>query len=343
MPKRANGSDVWEHFTRDSKDKDKAQCKLCGKEFSYCGSTTTLKYHLQTVHSNLVSASTPSTPVTKKSTQPTLSTFGQRNFSEARQEKATALLTKFIVKNMLPLSLVDDPSFTEFINFLEPQYKVPCRQTFTDRLDGIHVELAKIVDAEMVSASAVSVTTDIWTSLTNEPYISFTASYVTSDWQLMSRSLANEAIEERHTQANIAARLKDLAERWHITGKIKAVVHDGASNMKDTATVNAWTDVSCSNHKLHLAVTGSMGIDKVSSNQISKCVSAASRLVGHFSHSPLACKEMEKRQTAMGIAGEDDKPLKLIQYVKTRWNSVYDMFERLVKLRYVKFAANRTF
>lgn len=79
-----------------------------------------------------------------------------------------------------------------------------------------------------------------------------------------------------------------------------------------------------------------MGIDKVSSNIISKCVGAASRLVGHFSHSALATVELEKRQEHMAIKGESGQPLKLVQHIKTRWNSVYDMFERLTKLRYVE-------
>jgi len=127
-----------------------------------------------------------------------------------------------------------------------------------------------------------------------------------------------------------------MAAKWSIEDKVSVVVHDGAANMKDTGHKNRWIDTECSSHKLHLAVTGSMGTDKVTSNPISKCVSAASRLVGHFSHSPLAELEMESRQTSMAIHGENGKPLKLVQHVKTRWNSVYDMFERLVKLRYIR-------
>ena len=64
---------------------------------------------------------------------------------------------------------------------------------------------------------------------------------------------------------------------------------------------------------------------------ISKCVGAASRLVGHFAHSPLASGELDKRQLQMA---PDKQAVKLIQHVKTRWNSVYDMFERLVQLRW---------
>ena len=108
-------------------------------------------------------------------------------------------------------------------------------------------------------------------------------------------------------------------------------MHDGASNMRECAALNGWTDVGCSAHKVHLCVTSAMGIDKVSNTAISKCVGAASRLVGHFSHSPMATGELQKRQVQM----EPEKnPVKLIQYVKTRWNSVFDMFDRLVQLRW---------
>lgn len=234
------------------------------------------------------------------------------------------------------MSMVEDGAFREFVRFLEPQYKVPCRKTVTDRLESVKAEPTKVVKDEMATSSAVSVTTDIWSSLSNEPYISFTASYITEDWQLVSRSLANKPKEIRHTQANIGTKLKTMADSWCIVNKINTVVHDGAANMQETGSANQWTDVSCSNHKLRLAVTGDMCIDEVCSNNIVKCVGAASRLVTHFSHNPLAELAMEQRQMSMGIKGDDGKPLKLIKHVKTleRWNPVYDTFERLVKLRW---------
>jgi len=110
---------------------------------------------------------------------------------------------------MLPLSLVDSEAFREFVNFLEPDYRVPCWQTFTARLDGLKTELAKTVVTELSSALSVAVTTDIWTSITNEPYISLTASYITPEWELRSRTLSNEPIEERHTQVRHHRRMID--------------------------------------------------------------------------------------------------------------------------------------
>jgi len=131
-------------------------------------------------------------------------------------------------------------------------------------------ELARNVSSEIIDAAAVHMTTDIWSSITNDAYIGVTATYVSSDWQLKTRTLANAPMEERHTTANIASRLQETAASWAIQDKVKTVVYVGASNMREVASVNTWVDVGCSAHKLHLAVTGAMGIDKVTNSTISK-------------------------------------------------------------------------
>jgi len=54
-----------------------------------------------------------------------------------------------------------------------------------------------------------------------------------------------------------------------------------------------------------------MVINKVTNTAISKCVGTASGLVGRFSHSPMACGELEKQQLQM----EPEKnPVELVQY-----------------------------
>jgi len=120
---------------------------------------------------------------------------------------------KVIVGNMLPLSLADSNEFRELMAFIEPNYKVPCRQTVTTHLNSMKAELARNVSSEMTDAAAVHMTTGIWGSITN---IGVTATYVSSDWQLKTRRLTNAPMEERHTMANIASRLQETAASWAI-------------------------------------------------------------------------------------------------------------------------------
>ena len=201
MSKRLNESSVWDHAKKIGGGK--AQCNLCSKVILCSGgSTSGLKRHLQSVHSAATTAST-------NATQPSLASFGigagsaSRPCTESRQEKITQLLSKVIIVNMLPLSLVDNAEFIELMACMEPNYKVPCRQTITARLDSTYKTLATTVIEELKETPAVSLTSDIWTSGCNDAYISVTASYINNEWQLVNRTLANEPMEERHTAAHI--------------------------------------------------------------------------------------------------------------------------------------------
>lgn len=47
-----SSSYVWEYFTlKEINTKQVAVCKFCKDRLSYCGSTTTLQYHLKNKHS----------------------------------------------------------------------------------------------------------------------------------------------------------------------------------------------------------------------------------------------------------------------------------------------------
>ena len=209
--KRANQSSVWEHM--DKIGNGKVQCRLCQKQLTYAqgGSTTSLRLHLRSLHPSVTDAKPD------QQAQRPLSAFGvgpQRPCNDSRQEKITSLLVKCLVANMLPLSLVDNAEFRELLSFMETNYTVPCRQTVTARLDSMKAELSTVVSSELQCANAVHVTTDIWSSITNEPYISVTAAFISDDWKMVTCTLANAAMEERHTQANISARLHEAATSW---------------------------------------------------------------------------------------------------------------------------------
>lgn len=45
-------SEIWTYFKPDENDRDKSQCKICGKTYSRKGRTTSsLKNHLKSMHS----------------------------------------------------------------------------------------------------------------------------------------------------------------------------------------------------------------------------------------------------------------------------------------------------
>jgi len=131
---------------------------------------------------------------------------------------------------------------------------------------------------------------------------------------------------------NITTQLSTIANDWGIADKIVACVHDGASNVKEAGARNDWVDVHCAAHVLHLCISAAIGVNKTASTKpIARCIGAASHLVMHFHHSPLATNELLKKQLEMK---PNEPTKKLIQHCKTRWNSAFHMMERLVELRW---------
>jgi len=70
---------------------------------------------------------------------------------------------------------------------------------------------------------------------------------------------------------------------------------------------------------LQLCINNSLKTDTIT-EIIQKC----SKLVGHFKHSNVAMNELHKKQEQLGYPKSS-----LLQYCKTRWNSIYTMLDRL--------------
>ncbi|XP_017544709.1 E3 SUMO-protein ligase ZBED1-like [Pygocentrus nattereri] len=113
---------------------------------------------------------------------------------------------------------------------------------------------------------------------------------------------------------------------WRLSGRVTACVHDNARNIvqANNPTRVSWKSVACFAHTLNLAVN-----DGFAAAGVSRAIVAAGRLVKHFHHSTIATKALEEKQQQMSLP-----PHRLIQSCKTRWNSVCDMFQRLVEQRW---------
>jgi hypothetical protein len=80
-----------------------------------------------------------------------------------------------------------------------------------------------------------------------------------------------------------------------------------------------WEDLNCFGHTIQLCIKPALEIPS-----ISKLISRARKLVGHFNHSTTVTAKMRKRQNLFELPQHD-----LIQDVVTRWNSTQFKLERL--------------
>lgn len=311
--------------------KDKAICKICRAELVYEGGcTSNLLKHLQGVHKK--NTKQPTDPEKKKTLKDYGITTG-RQCSGDRKKIIDSLVSNVITDNNLPFTFVESKSFRELMRYSEPNYQPPCRETVKKLIKDKSSLLKDTIKNEIKNCDYLSLTTDCWTSGTNDSYMAITCSYIL-DWKIKSPVLETKFLEERHYADYLADQMNESIRDWEIEDRVVAIVHDNASNIKNIGSIidRKYLDVPCAAHTLQICINNAMGTNKISNNSISKAISAASRLVSHFHHSTVASNELLRRQKAMN--GEDETAYKLIQSVKTRWNSACDMFERLLKLRW---------
>ena len=201
---------------------------------------------------------------------------------------------------------------------------MPCRQTITTRMEGRYHEIAAALRKILCKAKKVALTTDAWTGLTTESYATITAHYFES-WTVKSAILQTRAMPERHTAENMANVLQAAVESWGIADKVDVCVHDNATNIVlANSRYLEWESHRCFAHTLQLAIDDGFKVGAITS-----AVWAAARLVSHFHHSTAATQALKMKQQDQNLPDH-----RLIQHVKTRWNSIYDMFERLLEQRW---------
>ena len=68
----------------------------------------------------------------------------------------------------------------------------------------------------MQEVSCFSLTTDLWTSASHDPYLSLTMHYIDKQWNLKSINLETTPMFDDHTGVNLYEALNDILENWNL-------------------------------------------------------------------------------------------------------------------------------
>uniref|UniRef100_A0A3Q2TAZ2 BED-type domain-containing protein n=1 Tax=Fundulus heteroclitus TaxID=8078 RepID=A0A3Q2TAZ2_FUNHE len=299
-------ADIWAHFrfyeVNGKLDKTFAVCKTCHTKIKHVGNTTNFTNHVDRWHPELASTTTQKVDTSQpRIDQSLVSTLPQNS---ERAKRITRCVACFIAKDLRPYSVVENAGFRHMLKTLEPRYKLPTRATFTDSaLPALYKETKAKVMESMCKDSRVAITSDAWTSVATESYVTITAHYISEDWQIVSHVLQTRAIYESHTGAHMARLLLDVEEEWQLTDKSVVLVTDNATNMIY--------------RELKLPT-------------VSRLLGRVRRVAAYFHRSTKAKHLFEENQK---VVLKLTSPLKLITDVATRWNSGLDMMERFLQLQ----------
>lgn len=335
-----------------SQSKCLARCRICRKVYKYTlDSKGNLLKHLRNVHPKQLDkhkdehAKQLSENCDKAvpSGQCTFSKDGRIKVSREpfkNQDKiVTSIVKNFCGKGGLPLSIVEQDWFRNFMHLVEPKFQNVSRVSVSSRLEEIYKEEKRNMLDE-ISTSFVhkpTMTVDFWTGCNGKSYLGSTVHYV-HEKKLKSHTIFFVEVKPPHTSENIKAHFEDQLDNFNI--RCFLVVTDNASNMKhafelmveadeDSACdesdeeqycdLDRWAPIElkiegwigCSAHQLQLVVNegyselkGYHRIQNILSK--AKLISSLSRKSSHFSYL---------------LSRKVPKPC------ETRWNSYFRLYK----------------
>ena len=218
-------------------------------------------------------------------------------------------------------------AFRKMLEVLEPRYDPMSRKYLSETLlPKMYNQMIEQLKRELSTITYFALTHDIWSSLATESYGTVTCHYVSETWQLRSTVLATRKHEGSHTGESISEELNKIAVEWHLTVEGKSepyIVTDNAANEVKAIKILGWRHISCMGHNFNLAVRAALALPKVST-----VIARGRNQVTFFHSSPLATSMLLEKQK---VLPEKARGHRLIQDVKTRWNSTYDMLEHLLE------------
>ena len=345
-------STVWSYFgfvprsddSNQPKDPNEVICKICFKETGSLpkpvriadSNTSNLLSHLRVHHTEIHSRLKAAMDRAKQTSQPSevqtkqqlrMDAFVKNNLYSRGSNKwkdLTDSVTHCIAKDMLPIRIVEKEGFKALVKKLDPRYELPSRKYMSKKaiLD-LYSATRASVKSQISTTEYFAATTDIWSSSTMEPYLSYTLHYVSQDWEIKNHCLETLYLPQDHTGINIADALESILESWSLNSeKQVCITTDNGSNMIAAINRLGWTHLSCFGHNLNLAITNALKDEP----RVARAVGVCKKVVQHFAHSWKQRRCLTEAQITKQLPQHT-----LVTDCPTRWGSQHKMISRILE------------
>ena len=182
--KSEKGSNCWNFFeiVVDSQDgKQYTQCKVegCKIRLAYSKQTSSMNKHLIKVHSIKLKAKEEEEKNESKEDQKHLSqskidsnAFKFNSLTKERETQITMSLAQFVAVDMRSIHTIEGKGFKNFIETIEPRYKIPTRKTISEKfIPKIYDESVKLLTDQVKEVSNYALAFDYWTSCASKAYL----------------------------------------------------------------------------------------------------------------------------------------------------------------------------
>ncbi|PLW57403.1 hypothetical protein PCANC_01852 [Puccinia coronata f. sp. avenae] len=227
---------------QDSPKDVKATCKYCktGLEGKSINGTNHLWCHLDRCASYIT-----------KNKHSLLKLVANKSGSQAAlwvfcQQTSRKILIKMIIAQKHPFTFVKQPLSKAFVGSLQPRFKLFSRATIKNNIMKLFDTMKGKLLADIAKVNCVALTTDLWTSSNQSPYMVVSCHYVSNDWTLQKRLISFKELPSPHTGLAIAEQLISTIVEWKIINKVTFITVDNASSNNVAVTCLSLVLESCS-------------------------------------------------------------------------------------------------
>jgi hypothetical protein len=331
-------SACWEHFIRlpdDLVDTPTAACKHCHKKY-LCDprthGTTNMNHHILKCAKKPRTIDPTQTILTYPSAEGSSLGHVSSKFDKQACRKALSI---FVVLDEQPFSAVEGEGFKYYSKVMQPQFTLPSRRTVARDCFQLHLDEKQKLKAFFKSdCNRVALTTDCWTSIQNQNYLTLTAHFVDNEWNYQKRIISFTVIPN-HKGDTVGRKIEEVLRDWGIRNVSTITVDNATSNdvavaylHRKISTMNGMMGdgkcfhMRCAAHILNLVVNEGLKDKHLSITSVRDAV----RFVKSSPHRAAKFKE------CIEFAGITCKKLVCLD-VSTRWNATYLMLEAAEKFQ----------
>jgi hypothetical protein len=249
-------SKIWDYFEKmseegeDNEIKNYILCNICQSHLSANNSTTTLERHLKSKHK-------VDYDDYKNKTKVKVGFW----IAELQQEKHK-LFINWIITDQQPFTLVENKNFKEFLFSIQPRYKLPSRQTVKNMIiNKFKVARKQINNYLQLSKSKISLTMDMWTSITSLGILAVTIHFIKDNWQFDHFVLDVLYIPSPHNAIAIKNAIIEIVTELKIESRLISITSDNEAKMlaatreiKTALNLSEFSHYRCAAHILNLVV-----------------------------------------------------------------------------------------
>lgn len=138
-------------------------------------------------------------------------------------------IARMIVRDLQPVSIVENKGFRELLHLLEPRYTPESQHYIQSQLLPAYAYQAQLATRQaLASAHTLSLSLDVWRDKagTTSGYFGVTCHFLTCDWQMRSALLACLPLTDGGSCRQILSDFEEVCHSHNVAGRVFSVVAD---------------------------------------------------------------------------------------------------------------------